>query len=93
MTDEELKQKAEKNVTKLMLLMGTVINDAIAGMTEDEQAKFMFYFIAAYGAIGFQVQEEEEENKTDTGMNLHEYLDLAINASEMVYNEKPDGDV
>ena len=90
MTDEELKQKAEKEATKFVLVLKKMLDDASVGMSDEERAKFMFYFLAAYGAIGNQIMKDDEEN--DEKINLHDYIDAMNNAYEMVYEEdqKPD---
>lgn len=89
MTDEELKKKAEKTATKFMLLGKKLMDDETVGLTDDEASKFMFYFIAAYGAIGNQLNEIKPE--TEPEIDLHEYVDAMANAYEMVYenDQKP----
>ena len=92
MTDEELKKKAEKTATKFMLLGKKLMDDETVGLADDEASKFMFYFIAAYGAIGNQLNETRPE--TEPEIDLHEYVDAMTNAYEMVYenDQKPDWD-
>ena len=90
MTDEELKQKAEKTATKMLLILKKLLDDTEAEMTEDEKVKFTFYFLAAYGAIGNQLMQTDEGDGEQ--VDLHDYIDAMNNAYEMVYEEdqKPD---
>ena len=90
MTDEELKVKAEKATTKSVLLMLKVIEDECTEMTQDEQKKFLFYFMASYGNLLKQIEEAPDEEELD----MHEFIDASKAAYEMVYEEdqKPEWD-
>lgn len=90
MTDEEMKKKAERATTKVILVLKKMLDEETVGMTEEERAKFTFYFLAAYGAFMNQVDQMREE--TEENLDMHEYVDVMETAYEMVYenDQKPE---
>ena len=50
MTDEELKTKAEKAITKTLFLYQAILNEEIKDLSDEDQEKFALYFSAGIGA-------------------------------------------
>lgn len=92
MTDEEMKKKAERTATKMLLVMKKILDEETDGMTEEESTKFMFYFLAAYGAFINQADQMNEE--MEETFDMHDYIDAMENAYETVYenDQKPEWD-
>lgn len=90
MTDAELKEKAEKEVAKFYLIENQIIEKALEGLNEEEQQKFIVYFLAAFGAVKATLDEREDENE----INVYSCIEAMDNAYEMVYknDQKPEGD-
>ena len=92
MTDEEMRKRAERTATKMLLVMKKIIDEETVGLTEDEGKKFTFYFLATYGAFINQADQMSEE--MEETFDMHDYVDAMENAYEMVYenDQKPEWD-
>ena len=86
MSDEELKAMAEKAVTKMVIIQQRILDETTKGMSEEENAKFSFYYLASLGAAKSLVNDDE--------IDFHTLLDGVDSAYEMVYenDQKPDWD-
>lgn len=80
MTDEELKTKAEKAITKTLFLYQAILNEEIKDLSDEDQEKFALYFSAGIGAAKSAVSDNSD-------VDIYSFLESCDAAYESVYQQ------
>ena len=80
MTDEELKAKAEKAITKTIFLYQAILNEETKDISDEDREKFMLYFFAGIGAAKSVISD-------NSNVDIYSFLEGCDAAYESVYQQ------
>ena len=80
MTDEELKTKAEKAITKTMFLYQAILNEEIKDISDEDREQFILYFFAGIGAAKSVISDNSDAD-------IYSFLECCDAAYESVYQQ------